>query len=121
MTFSRIAYRLDVDQERVREIIRLMLRASEVEAKSELLAQAEHVEAAGSVTWMTLSVAQGAPVAPVRSSPVPGTCWALDEKDQPIGTLVLWTTDGWLSDLEFGWVTDEPPTTLPDLAQIRCT
>jgi hypothetical protein len=116
-----IPYRLGVDQERVREIIRLMLSASEVEAKSELLAQVDHLEAAGSVTWMKLSVAPGAPVALVRSSPVPGTCWAFDEKDQPIGTLVLWTTEGWLSDLEFGWVTDEPPTALPDLVQIRCT
>jgi hypothetical protein len=59
-----------VHQERVRQIIQVILRASEVDAKAELLAQAEHVHAAGSVTWVDLSVAPQAPMAPTSSDRV---------------------------------------------------
>ena len=70
---------------------------------------------------MNLTVAAGVPATPtLERNPVSADCWAYDERDRPIGCLVLWTENGDLSDLEVGWVTDDPPTALPDPSRIRC-
>lgn len=109
-----------MDQERVRELVGVVLGAArDFEGKAELLAQVDHLEASGSPSWIKLTVSLGPPASPVRAKPIPSNCWAYDEAGHPIGSLVLWATDGWLSDLEVGWVTDEPPMALPDPALVR--
>jgi hypothetical protein len=109
-----------MDQERVRQLAGVVLGAAgDFVGKAELLAQVDHLEASGSPSWVNLTVRLGPPASPVRDNPIPGACWAYDEAGRPIGILVLWTKDRWLSDFEVGWVTDEPPTALPDPALVH--
>lgn len=57
-----------------------------------------------------------------KDGPTPVEAWAYDQAGEAVGTLLLWVSDGHLSDLELGWVTDEPPTFLPsaDNVRVRC-
>ena len=109
-----------MERDRVRQLVRALLDgAADFEGRAELLAQVDFVDASGSPTWVNLTVRPGIPAAPVIANPVPGRCWAHDDMGQPIATLVLWTADGWLSDLEIGWVTEDPPTVLPDPSSLH--
>jgi hypothetical protein len=35
--------------------------------------------------------------------------------------LLVWVDDGYISGLEYGWVTDQPPADLPPLGLLRST
>lgn len=48
-----------------------------------------------------------------------GSGWVYDRSDTVLGTLLLWATDGYLSGLEYGWVTDEAPAHLPPVEAVR--
>jgi len=48
-----------------------------------------------------------------------GSGWAYALSGEPLGTVLLWVTDGYLSDLEYGWVTGEAPTELPSADSVR--
>lgn len=59
-----------------------------------------------------------------RRSPMPGRlvpvdAYVLDENAAYVGELLLWVSEGRLSWLEYAWVTDEPPTELPDPRDVR--
>ncbi|MFD3509304.1 hypothetical protein [Nocardia sp. NPDC058666] len=41
-----------------------------------------------------------------------------DNSGSPIGELILWVENGWLSAIEYGWYTDERPRCLPEPARI---
>lgn len=75
---------------------------------------------AGSAS-LHLSVASGAPKSQHRDGPVAVDAWVHDASGNVLGTLVVWVTDGYLSGLEYGWVTDSPPTALPDPSLVRVT
>lgn len=68
---------------------------------------------------LNLSVAQDAAASEFADGPVPGEVWAYDTDGHPTGTVVLWVSDGYLSAVEYGWVTDEPPTALPTTDALR--
>jgi hypothetical protein len=42
-----------------------------------------------------------------------------DDSGEYLGELLIWVTDGRISALEYSWVTDEPPSELPDPRMIR--
>ncbi len=42
-----------------------------------------------------------------------------DQHGSPIGELILWVEDGWLSGIEYVWYTDERPAALPDPDQVQ--
>jgi hypothetical protein len=68
---------------------------------------------------MTLSVAQEAKASPCPDGPVPGRVWAYAKDGSALGTLLLWVTDGFLSAVEYGWVTDEAPDELPLVSALK--
>jgi hypothetical protein len=68
---------------------------------------------------LNLSVAIEAVRAPVPDGPVPGQVWAYGAQGEATGAVVLWVTDGVLSAIEYGWVTDQAPTSLPTAGQLR--
>ncbi|GEM31919.1 hypothetical protein NN3_29260 [Nocardia neocaledoniensis NBRC 108232] len=37
-----------------------------------------------------------------------------DQHGSPVGELIVWVEDGWLSGIEYAWYTDERPAALPD-------
>jgi len=109
-----------MDEARVRDLVRLLLSASEFEGRADFLDQVDHLRVdGGSATWVDLAVDRGIGPSCFSGDRVPGDCWAYDPSGEPIGTLVLWATDGYLSALELGWVTDDRPTDLPDPVLVR--
>ncbi|MEV0059936.1 hypothetical protein [Nocardia sp. NPDC050718] len=42
-----------------------------------------------------------------------------DSNGAPVGELILWVANGWLSGIEYAWYTDDRPRILPDPAQIE--
>ncbi|MEQ4210322.1 hypothetical protein [Actinopolymorpha sp. B9G3] len=95
----------------------------DVPGARELRSQLGRVEvvsrwAEGSISVNLELVGDAAPAA-VPDGPLPVDAWAYDEFGAPIGTVLVWVRNGRLSALEFGWVTDEPPTTWPAVERIR--
>ena len=87
----------------------------------ELRAQVEHVFGVGgtSPTWLGFEVDPVVERSPCTQSRVPGNAWVFDDKGETIGMVLVWVDDGWLSALEYGWVTDEAPTTFPAAHAVR--
>lgn len=90
--------------------------------RDELLAQLDHLRVVGGpVSFYELDVDRAAaPTSPIEASRVPSNAWAYDG-NTPLGTLIVWVSDGYISGLEYGWVTDEEPTDLPSAAQVRAS
>lgn len=42
-----------------------------------------------------------------------------DRNELPVGEIILWVENGWLSGIEYAWYTDERPRVLPEPAQIE--
>jgi hypothetical protein len=42
-----------------------------------------------------------------------------DQDGTPVGELILWVEDGWLSGIEYAWYTDERPAALPDPDRVQ--
>jgi hypothetical protein len=42
-----------------------------------------------------------------------------DRNGSPVGDVILWVENGWLSGIEYAWYTDERPRALPEPAQIE--
>ena len=66
---------------------------------------------------LELAVAPDAPDAPDAGPLFPVRAYVTDG-DDPLGELLLWLSGGRLASVEYAWVTDEPPTGLPDAALI---
>jgi hypothetical protein len=107
--------------EQARRLVRAVLAAEEFPGQRELLTQVDGLRVVGGpVTMLDLAVDGDFPRSPVDRNPVRNdVAWVYDEEGTPIGMLLVWTEDGYLSGLEYGWVTDEPPTTLPTVEQVR--
>jgi hypothetical protein len=41
-----------------------------------------------------------------------------DDAGEYVGEVIVWATDGYLSAIEYAWVTDDPPTSLPDVTRM---
>jgi hypothetical protein len=65
-------------------------------------------------TWLYFEVGEGASAVTTLNGPIPVTALVNDIDGAAVGELLVWTTKGRLSALEFAWVTDEMPSSLPD-------
>lgn len=50
---------------------------------------------------------------------IPVAAHVTDDSGEYLGELLVWVADGRISALEYSWVTDEPPSELPDPRMIR--
>jgi hypothetical protein len=109
--------------EQVRSLLLQVIDAQNFPGKAELLAQVPSVEVVGgALTFLDLAVDDAAVArSTFQRGPVPGQTWVLDEAGAPIGTLLVWVDKGYISALEYGWVTDQPPTALPSTDSLRST
>ncbi|MEU5761353.1 hypothetical protein [Nocardia sp. NPDC047648] len=99
------------------------LLSSGVPGASEYLAQVPYSQVVA--TWgigspsVDLAVRPGA----VRASGSPNGIFAsgavTDRNGSPIGEVILWVENGWLSAIEYAWYTDKRPRALPDPARIE--
>jgi hypothetical protein len=56
--------------------------------------------------------------APVADGPIPNGSEVRDDAGEYVGEVIVWATDGYLSAIEYAWVTDDPPTSLPDVTRM---
>ncbi|MFE7796716.1 hypothetical protein [Nocardia sp. NPDC057440] len=61
-----------------------------------------------------LEVAPGSERAGLIGGELPVSGEARDERGSLIGEVTLWATDGFLSAIEYWWVSEDRPTSLPD-------
>lgn len=59
------------------------------------------------------------PRSPLRDSIVPVDATVVDENENYLGELILWLEDGRISSLEYAWVTDAMPCSLPAVESLR--
>jgi hypothetical protein len=50
---------------------------------------------------------------------VPGRAFVSSEAGEPLGEILIWVENGYLSALEYAWVTDEAPDGLPSLELVE--
>jgi hypothetical protein len=103
-----------------RAIVRRLLQLQDFAGREELLAQVEGLEYVdGPPTMMRLRVSREFPASHDVRSPVPSDPVVVDEDGEVIGMMLLWLDDsGYIDCLEYGWVTDEMPTRLPDPSSV---
>ncbi|MFC4127245.1 hypothetical protein [Nocardia rhizosphaerae] len=66
-----------------------------------------------------LVVRPGAPQAAGSANGILANGAVTDPNGSPVGELILWVENGWLSGIEYAWYTDERPQSLPDPAQVE--
>ena len=96
------------------DVLLKVLDARTFEGCAELRAQVSAaVVVGGPPTFLKLDVGPEAPVARRADGPIPVRAFVDTPGGEPVGELLVWVTSGRLSALEFAWVTDEQPTSLP--------
>jgi hypothetical protein len=110
----------DATADQVRALVAHVIAAQEFAGKPALLDQVPFLQIAGGpITFLDLKVCDpAAPRSALENGPVPGQSWVHDEQGEPIGGLLVWVREGFITALEYFWVTDEPPTCLPDLRRV---
>jgi hypothetical protein len=97
-----------------RDILLKVLDARSFEGSEELRAQVlAAIVVGGRPTFLKFDVDPGAPPARCADGPIPVRAFVDDGGGEPVGELLVWVAGGRLSALEFGWVTDEEPTSFP--------
>lgn len=105
------------------QVIRAIL-IDGVPGVAELRAQLESAKV--SAQWqpvgspsIDLDIPADLPTAHVAEGPCPVDAHVYDAAENYVGELLLWLSGGRLSSLEFAWVTDEIPLSLPPTSRIR--
>lgn len=114
-----MAVRPLTDHERAVLLRLLSVSLDSAEVLREQVMQASVVGSVG--PSIDVSVDSSAPRALLPDGPLPITADVVDVGDQYIGELLVWLKDGQLAALEYAWVTNEPPATLPPPSSLRVT
>lgn len=56
---------------------------------------------------------------PLPDGPLPGRVVVVDERESPIGEILIWMRDGVLAGMEQAWYTDSPPVSWPKETSLR--
>ncbi len=104
------------------DVLTFMLSADFVGAV-ELRAQLPHAQVVA--VWVAglpsvdIAVPGTVAKAPVPDGEIPAGSEVRDRAGEYLGEILVWVTDGYLSALEYAWVTDDPPTRLPEVAELK--
>ncbi len=66
-----------------------------------------------------LEVSSVAPAAPLSGPTLPVDVHVYDDQGRFLGELIVWLSNGKLSALEYAWVTDSAPLSLPNVEMLR--
>lgn len=98
----------------------VLCELGESEVAEALQAQSGVVSVVGGLpTMLELSVPMGTRKATVPDGPLPVRAIVTDEAGGPIGEVLVWSTGGYLSALEYAWYTDDPPGGIPCPSRLR--
>jgi hypothetical protein len=105
----------------VQQLVAHILSEASFAGQAQLAAQIPHLRIGeGPITFIRLVADRSvAPRSAFEHGPVPGSAWVFAADGSPIGTMLVWVDDGYISALEYAWVTDEPPIELPGVGQLR--
>jgi hypothetical protein len=70
-------------------------------------------------SFLDLQVESSAPASAFRDGPIPVRAFVEGPEGDYEGELMVWVTEGYLSGLEFAWVTGEMPTEMPPAARLK--
>jgi hypothetical protein len=100
-------------------ILSRALDLADFQGRSELLDQVTHAAVTGGSRFV-LDLVVPAEVGPSLAGPgpIPTRVLVLGNQGDPLGEVVVWVADGYLSGLEYAWFTDDPPSALPNPAQL---
>jgi hypothetical protein len=105
--------------DRVRQLLLRVLESASFPGSEDLRAQIPFVEVTGGpITLLDLAVGAG-PKSAARNGPIPIRAIVTSYTGEPAGELLLWVKDGYLSGLEFAWVTDQQPESLPSIDHVQ--
>lgn len=100
--------------ENERMVAEKIVRAATIPGIEALVAQLGAAGVRGGTTmFLDLTVADTAPAAHCPDGPLPVRAFVTDDRDQPVGEILVWIDRGYLSALEFAWVTDDMPDEWP--------
>jgi hypothetical protein len=95
------------------DVLLKVLDARTFEGSAELRAQVSAaVVVSGPPTFLKFDVDSEAPTARCSDGPIPVRAF-VRRGGEIVGELLVWVKSGRLAALEFAWVTDEEPTSLP--------
>jgi hypothetical protein len=101
-------------------LLRRVIAAVPFPGSEELLAQIPETKVVGGLPMsLHLFAERSAPRAPCKDGPIPVRAIAEGGKGQPLGEMFVWVKDGYLDALEYGWLTDEMPDSMPSPDRIR--
>jgi hypothetical protein len=105
---------------RVQQVINCVLSEAPFPGQSELLAQVPFLQIDGGlITFLRLSVDRSAaPRSDFDRGHTPGFAGVFGSDGAPVGMVMVWVKDGYISALEYAWVSDDPPADLPEVEQI---
>jgi len=91
-----------------------------VELRAQLIGMRvlRHWSPAGSPS-VDLVTSPGTSRSPLGESILPVDASVVDDNGEYAGELILWLTDGRISSLEYSWVTDSMPRSLPPVRNMR--
>jgi hypothetical protein len=107
--------------QKIRQLVVHILSEVSFAGQAQLSAQVPYLRIGeGPITFIRFVIDRSiAPRSTFERGPVPGHAWVLAAGGSPIGTMLVWVDDGYISALEYAWVSDEPPIELPEVDQIR--
>lgn len=100
-------------------ILSRALDLADFQGRSELQDQVMHAAVTGGSRFV-FDLAVLAEVAPSSAGPgpIPTRVLVLGDQGDPLGEVIVWVADGYLSGLEYAWFTDDPPSGLPNPDQL---
>lgn len=103
-----------------RAVLEATLARSDGPGMDRLRAQVATARVTGGKPYaLELRVDAGLRAPDIPNGPLRARPWAHDEKGEALGTVSVWIADGYLSSIDFGWVTDTTPTELPPAEWLR--
>lgn len=85
----------------------------------ELASQVASVEVIGGIpTFLDLSVDPSSARAGVDDGPLEVRAFVRNDQGDFVGEVLIWVKSGYLSAVEFAWVTDDMPERLPDIGHV---
>jgi hypothetical protein len=99
-----------------REVLLRILQNEAFEGSPELIQQVSHTQVVGGVpTLLDLGVSSEAPRSVLEDGPIPVRAFVRDANGGTIGEVLVWVTGGYLSGLEYAWVTEAAPQGMPNV------
>jgi hypothetical protein len=102
-----------------RDALLLILAATSVSGSEELRGQVDETTVVGGDTFLDLEVSGNASRSSFPDGHVPIRAYVDDADGEPVGEVLVWVKDGYLSSLEHAWTTDEAPAVFPHADRIR--